>query len=229
MSARPSPSRDDRARAEALCPDVSRETWDRLAVYVDLLARWQKTLNLVAPRTLDEVWTRHIADSLQLLALAPGARRWADLGSGAGLPGVPLAIALAGTSGAAVELVESDQRKAAFLREAVRVTAAPARVHPMRIERWAAAWEEPVDAVTARALAPLERLIPLAFPLLARGAVGIFPKGRNVAEELTAAARSWHITHELTPSATDSAARIVVVSAVAPSGAAAPDRGGPRS
>jgi len=220
---------EDLERAKALCPAVSRETWQRIGTYVDLLAQWQKTLNLVSTRTLDEVWTRHVADSLQLLALAPGALRWADLGAGAGLPGLPLALALADVPGAMVDLVESDQRKAAFLREVVRLTGAPARIHPVRIERWAKAWDEPVEVVTARALAPLDRLIPLALPLLQAGALGLFPKGRSVAQELTDAARSWHITHTLVPSATDSAARIVVVTAAAPRGPAASDRGGPPS
>jgi 16S rRNA (guanine527-N7)-methyltransferase len=205
------------ARAQALCPGVSRETWERLAVYVDLLRQRQATLNLVAPSTLPAIWTRHVADSLQLLALAPGARRWVDLGSGAGFPGMAIAIALGETAdGAAVELVEGNRHKAEFLAAVIRETAAPARVHAERIERWAATWSEPVDVVTARALAPLERLIPLAAPLLKDGVVAIFPKGRSAADELTAASRSWHSRHRLVPSATDSAARIVVLSEIRP-------------
>ncbi|HVV94328.1 MAG TPA: 16S rRNA (guanine(527)-N(7))-methyltransferase RsmG [Hyphomicrobiales bacterium] len=209
-------TRDDFAEAEAACPAVSRETWERLRIHVDLLHRWQPTLNLVAPSTLSHVWTRHVADSLQLLPLAPEAGRWADLGSGGGFPGLVIAIALAGRDGAMIELVESDRRKAAFLAAAVRETAAPARVHAERIEAWAAHWSEPVKVVTARALAPLERLIPLALPLLGRGAVGLFPKGKSAAEELTAASRGWHSSHRIVPSATDSAAGIVVLSDVRP-------------
>jgi 16S rRNA (guanine527-N7)-methyltransferase len=206
----------DLAGAQALCPAVSRETWERLRTYVDLLRRWQATLNLVAPSTLPRIWTRHVADSLQLLPLAPEARRWADLGSGGGFPGLPLAIALAERPRAMVELVESDRRKAAFLAAAIRETGAPARIHAERIEAWAAHWSEPVEVVTARALAPLERMIPLALPLLGRGAIALFPKGKRAAEELTAAARDWHSRHHIVPSATDSDAGIVVLAEVRP-------------
>jgi 16S rRNA (guanine527-N7)-methyltransferase len=118
----------DRSRAFALTP-VSRETSERLDRFVDLLLRWQRTSNLIAPSTVSRLWTRHIADSLQLIELAPQARIWIDLGSGAGFPGMVLAIALTGTPGAMVHLIESNTKKAAFLREAQRVTGAPARVH----------------------------------------------------------------------------------------------------
>ena len=118
----------DKIAALALTP-VSRETEARLDRYVDLLVEWQAKTNLVAPSTLPNLWTRHIADSLQLLSLAPSAKIWADLGSGGGFPGVVLACALAETPGANVHLVERNAKKAAFLREAVRVTAAPGTVH----------------------------------------------------------------------------------------------------
>lgn len=206
----------DLADAQALCPSVSRETWDRLRIHVDLLRRWQATLNLVAPSTLPHLWTRHVADSLQLLPLAPEARRWADLGSGGGFPGLVVAIALAERPGAMIELVESDRRKAAFLATAIRETAAPARIHVERIEAWTGHWSEPVEVVTARALAPLERLIPLALPLLARGTRGLFLKGKSAAEELTTASRDWHCSSRIVPSVTDSAAGIVVLSDVRP-------------
>ena len=111
----------DRARALALTP-VSRETSERLDRFVELLLRWQRTTNLIAPSTLSRLWTRHIADSLQLLELAPQARVWVDLGSGAGFPGLVIAVALTGKPGAAIHLVESNAKKAAFLREAQRVT-----------------------------------------------------------------------------------------------------------
>src|ERR1700685_1362074 len=118
----------DRSRALALTP-VSRETLDRLDRFVAILLEWQQRMNLIAPSTEPILWTRHIADSLQLLALAPNARRWADLGSGAGFPGLVLACALADTPGAEVHLVESKIKKATFLREAAQVTGAPAIVH----------------------------------------------------------------------------------------------------
>ena len=118
--------------ALALTP-VSRQIEARLDAYVDLLVRWQTKTNLVASSTLPELWTRHIADSLQLLTLAPNAKRWADFGSGGGFPGVVLACALAGVEGARVDLIERNAKKAAFLREAVRVTASPGIIHLMDI------------------------------------------------------------------------------------------------
>ena len=122
----------DRNRALALTP-VSRETLDRLDRFVAELLSWQERVNLVAPSTIPILWTRHIADSLQLLPLAPKARTWADLGTGGGFPGLVLACALADTPGITVHLVESNTKKAAFLREATRVTAVPAIIHAVRI------------------------------------------------------------------------------------------------
>lgn len=172
------------------------DTLDRLAIYVDLLRRWQGAKNLVAPGTLDAVWSRHIADSAQALAAAPGCRRWADLGSGAGFPGLVIAILLAGTADAAVHLVESNGRKAAFLRTVARETGAPAVVHAARVEVAASALRGKVDAVCARAFAPLPRLLAHAEPILSwrendEGAVGIFHKGQDFAAEVTAATQSW--------------------------------------
>ena len=138
-------------------------------------------MNLIASSTIPIVWTRHIADSLQLLALAPKARIWADLGSGAGFPGLVLACALAEGEGARVHLVESNGKKAAFLREAVRVTGAPAQVHAVRVGDFVENSPEPIDVVTARALAPLPEFLAMAYPLLKRGSVGLFPKGQDVA------------------------------------------------
>src|SRR5919202_3217305 len=109
--------------------DVSRETLDALSLYADLLRRWQRTTQLVAPSTLPQLWSRHMADSAQLLRLAPGARRWADLGSGGGFPGLVLAVCLTGTEGALVHLVESNARKCAFRHAVIRATGALARVH----------------------------------------------------------------------------------------------------
>jgi len=175
-----------------------------------LIAR-QKTLNLVASSTLPQLWTRHIADSLQLLALAPAARTWIDLGAGAGFPGLVIACALAETPGAEIHLVESTQKKASFLRDVARALLLPAIVHAERIEDFAARNARPFDVVTARALAPLDKLLAYAIPLLKTGAVGLFPKGQDVAGELTQASKSWSIEAELIPSKTDPRGRIVLV------------------
>ena len=148
---------------------VSRETSERLQAYVALLRKWQPAQNLVSPHTLGEIWTRHIADSAQLVAMFPTARRWVDIGSGAGLPGIVSAILLAGVPGAQVACVESNQRKCAFLRTVIRETAIPAVVYEGRIESVLKQWQDPVDLVSARALASLPALLDLAAPLLARG------------------------------------------------------------
>jgi len=200
----------DRARALELL-SVSRETADRLDRFVALLLDWQSRINLIAASTLPVLWTRHIADSLQLLALAPEARRWADLGSGAGFPGLVIACALAGSLPAEVHLVESNKKKAAFLREAVRVTGAAAIVHAQRSDYFIKSFDQPLDVVTARALAPLPELLKIAYPLLKRGAKGLFPKGQDVDGELTEAAKCWTIQASLVPSRTDPRSRVVVI------------------
>jgi 16S rRNA (guanine527-N7)-methyltransferase len=202
---------EDRARAIALNPIVSRETWARLDTFVALLLDRQKVMNLVGPSAIRNLWTRHVADSLQLLALAPGARTWIDLGSGAGFPGLVLACALADTSEAEVHLVESTQKKAAFLRETAQALGIPAIVHAQRIEDFVRSKPRAFDVVTARALAPLDRLLGYAIPLLKRGTVGLFPKGQDVEAELTAASKSWKIDAELLPSKTDPHGRILLI------------------
>jgi 16S rRNA (guanine527-N7)-methyltransferase len=205
----------DRARALSLT-HVSRETSERLDRFVALLLTWQQTTNLIAPSTIPHLWTRHIADSLQLLELAPDARIWIDLGSGGGFPGLVIACALGDKPGAAIHLVESNAKKAAFLREAQRLIGAPAIVHAERIEDFAGSFSSPANVVTARALAPLNSLLELAFPLLARGrAIGLFPKGQNAEEELGEARRNWNIKVNLVPSRTDPGGRIVVVQTLA--------------
>jgi 16S rRNA (guanine527-N7)-methyltransferase len=204
----------DRARALALTP-VSRETSERLDTFVELLLSWQRTTNLIAGSTIPHLWTRHIADSLQLLDLAPDARAWVDLGSGAGFPGLMIAIALAERPGTIVHLIDSNKKKAAFLSEAQRVTGAPAAVHVARIEDFAAGFAAPLDAVTARAVAPLKLLLQQSFPLLGKsGAMGLFLKGQNAELELKearAAKTPWKMNATLVPSRTDPAARIVVI------------------
>jgi 16S rRNA (guanine527-N7)-methyltransferase len=205
----------DRERALALTP-VSRETIARLDRFVELLVAWQQHTNLIARLTMPTLWTRHVADSLQLVGLAPDARIWADLGTGGGFPGLVVACAVAETEGAHVHLVESIGKKATFLREAVRVTGAPATVHAMRIEDFVDKHPESLDVVMARALAPLPELLRIAYPLLKTGALGLFPKGQDVAVELTEAAKCWKIRSSLIQSRTDSKGQIVSVRGLEP-------------
>lgn len=200
----------DRTAALKLVP-VSRETEARLAIFVDLLARWRKVTNLIAAATFDDVWLRHIADSAQILALAPQARRWIDLGSGAGFPGMVLAIQLADEPGALVHLIESDQRKCAFLREVVRATGAAARIHAVRVESVAPDDLMPVDAVTARAFAPLPILLDFAKLWLTRGAIGVFPRGKTTEAQLRAYLDSNDFRFETAPSKIDARAAILIV------------------
>jgi 16S rRNA (guanine527-N7)-methyltransferase len=204
---------EDRARALAIQP-VSRETGRRLDCFVALLLKWQGVGNLIAASSVRHLWTRHVADSLQLLALAPDARTWLDLGSGAGFPGMVLACALADVAGARVHLVESNARKAAFLREAARASGAAARIHHGRAEELLATWQDPVDVVTARALAPLPKLLALIAPMVKRGAKALLPKGRDVEAELTEAAKYWNIQAAIVPSRTDSQGRILEIRAL---------------
>jgi 16S rRNA (guanine527-N7)-methyltransferase len=194
--------------------NVSRETLARLQVLADELGRWQAIKNLVGPATLQEVWSRHIADSLQLLSLAPNAKLWLDLGSGAGFPGLVLAIAGA-ERGLAVHLVESNDRKCAFLRHVARLTGAQATVHARRLEQVVPGFAGRADVVSARALAALDQLIAWTEPLLTNGTVGLFPKGRDVASELTQARKSWTFEADILPSRTDSEARILRITSLA--------------
>ena len=203
----------DRARALALTP-VSRETAARLDRFVELLLEWQQRINLIAPSTEPILWTRHIADSLQLVALAPEARIWVDLGSGGGFPGLVIACALAETLGARVHLVESIQKKAHFLSEAARTIAAPVEVHAERISDFVKHAPGHIDVVTARALAPLNELLEQAYPLLKTGAQGLFLKGQDVDAELTEASKCWTIQADLVPSRTNPRSRIVLVNRV---------------
>jgi 16S rRNA (guanine527-N7)-methyltransferase len=191
----------DKAAALALTP-VSRETEARLDRYVDLLVEWQAKTNLVAPSTLPNLWTRHISDSLQLLSLAPSAKTWVDLGSGGGFPGVVLACALAETPGANIHLIERNAKKAAFLREAIRVTSSSGTVHLADIGDSVDRIAGPIDCVTARALAPLHQLIGFAEPLVGKGAKAMFLKGQDVEAELTEATKYWTIEPRLHSSRT---------------------------
>ena len=187
---------------------VSRETARRLEAHLKLLREWSSRMNLVGPGELDDYWRRHALDSAQLLNHATEALRWADLGSGAGFPGIVLGCLLAGRDGAEVALVEANQRKAAFLREAIRATGAAAKVIAERVEDVTA---DDRQVVTARAFAPLSRIIEHAKPWLDRGAVGLFLKGEDVEAELAEARKVWALDVSILPSLSDLRGRIVRV------------------
>lgn len=188
---------------------VSRETLDRLAKYVELLTSWTRRINLIGRDTVGDVWRRHILDSAQLFPLIPPkARSLVDLGSGAGLPGLVLSI----MGVPEVHLIESDGRKAVFLREAVRVTGAPAIIHAQRIDRVSGLV---ADVVTARALAPLPELLAISERFLGPHSVCLFLKGRMVDEELTDVAKSWHTKLDRQPSLTDPSGCILRLEAIA--------------
>jgi 16S rRNA (guanine527-N7)-methyltransferase len=201
---------DDRSAALRLVP-VSRETLERLDLYVALLAKWRKTVNLVSESTFAEVWTRHVADSAQLLALAPKAKIWVDMGSGAGFPGLIIAMQLVNAANARVHLVESDQRKCAFLREVARQTAAPAEIHNMRLENAVEKIPLPVDAVTARALSPLPRLVDFAKVWLESGATGVFPRGKTAGAAADLLSIDQNFDVEFSRSRIDASSEIAVV------------------
>jgi 16S rRNA (guanine527-N7)-methyltransferase len=201
---------ENRAQALALTP-VSRETAAKLQVFVDKLLHVSQHINLVARSTMPNIWLRHVADSLQLLPLAPDAKCWVDLGSGAGFPGIVIACALADRPGAQIHLVESIGKKAAFLRDAVHELQLPAVVHAVRIEDFVKNFSDRADVVCARALAPLDDLLALAHPLMKTGAQGLFHKGQDVEGELTRASKYWKIDADQVPSKTSPEGRIVVV------------------
>ncbi len=210
---KPQPLTAEAFRAAA---NVSRETLERLERYAALLEKWNRAINLVARGSLVDLWRRHMLDSAQLWPLLPAVRgrprRILDLGSGAGFPGLVLAIMGVPERDAEVHLVESDEKKAAFLREAARIAEAPVTLHVQRIESLA---PFPVDAVTARACAPLPRLLDYAAPFLenyrpgAAAPLGLFLKGRDIDRELTKVPEKWKMRVDLISSRTDPAARIV--------------------
>lgn len=194
---------------------VSRETRARLDVIVAQLMKWQPRINLVAPSTLHQVESRHLGDSLQLLAIAPDARRWVDLGSGGGFPGLVVAAALADYSGASMVLIESNAKKCAFLRETSRIAGLPVTVMCERIEQAVPRLSGRFDVVSARALASLTDLLAYAEPLIAQGTVGLFPKGQDVDDEVRHALQAWNFRHDLIQSQTEVGARVVKVTSVA--------------
>ncbi len=178
-----------------------------LAAYLALLSEWNEKMNLVGPSALAEFWSRHAWDSAQLLQIAPDAEVWADLGTGAGFPGLVLAILLKGREGARVHLIEGTTKRCRFLEEVVTTLDLPASVHNARAEDL----KMVVDIVTARACAPLVRLLRYARPYLNSGATGLFLKGRDVVSEIADAKKAWSFEHSLRPSLSDPSGQIVVI------------------
>jgi 16S rRNA (guanine527-N7)-methyltransferase len=232
---RNTPVSGDRDRDEALrLVPVSRETEARFDALVTEVLRWQTVLNLVGPKTLATIWTRHVADSAQLFGLVPafaqaltstqvpalgsvqGVKRWIDLGSGAGFPGLVIAAMAADDPAAEIHLVESHARKAAFLRETARRLSLPVIVHADRIEKIVPGLQQSFDVVSARALASLPQLLDFSSELLKKGAIGLFPKGRDVQAELTDASRSWSVDVRAIPSVVDSASCVLLVRSATP-------------
>lgn len=219
MPREPHPA-DDISAVRALLP-VSDTVAARLTRYAELLVQWQKAKNLVAPSTLPELWRRHIADSAQIVPLLGEARRIVDLGSGAGFPGLVIAAFLAdhiGDGGVRpeVHLIEANGRKAQFLRTVARECGLPAIIHAERIEAAIGTISGPVDAVTARALAPLGDLLTLAQPLMAAGTVAVFHKGRDFAHEKQIADADWTLDLVEVESRTDPDAVLVRIRTAAP-------------
>lgn len=190
---------------------VSRETFERLVAFEALFLKWNRSINLAAPSTLDDVWRRHILDSAQLGRIEAKATRWVDLGSGGGFPGLVLAFLLAERDGGAIDLVESNRKKASFLQAVVGQFGLPARIVARRIEEAPALVSAP-QVVTARALAPLSVLLDLAAPWLSAGARGLFHKGRDYRAELQESAHRWSFDLVEHPSITDPHGVILEVS-----------------
>ena len=190
--------------------NVDADLEARLRVFEEILLKWQPKMNLVAPSTLKSIRTRHIEDSLQVSDVAPEAVSWIDLGSGGGFPGIVTALRLRGEAGAMVHLVESDHRKCAFLREVSRETQAPVDVHWGRIEDVLPTLPV-VDAISARALASLAKLVEMTVERLENGALGVFLKGQDVAAELTEMPMYSSLSIRLVASRTDPLGRIVLL------------------
>ena len=191
---------------------VSHETVERLTAYEALLRQWQRVVNLVAPSTLDEIWPRHFADCAQLTTLAPNALKWLDLGSGAGFPGLVIAIMMANHQNRSVHLVESNNRKCAFLSEVARRTAIAVTIHEERIEDVARGEQVTgVDVVTARALAPLDRLLGLTEGFFSDDTIGLFLKGREAEREMEEARGRAGFSFRAIPGRVHAEGRIIEV------------------
>jgi 16S rRNA (guanine527-N7)-methyltransferase len=201
--------REDRQRCLKLVP-VSRETEDRFDIFVKLLAHWLTKSNLIAGAALASVWTRHIADCAQIGLICPRISRWLDIGSGAGFPGMVLAIQLADIPGAEVHCVDIDPRRCAFLREVARATCSPAIVHSARVQALHRS-SLTIDGVTARAIAPLCEILEMAHVWLKAGAVGVFPRGQSAAVQLKELQTQSNYVIEIVPSVVDSGAALLRV------------------
>ncbi|WP_299749669.1 16S rRNA (guanine(527)-N(7))-methyltransferase RsmG [uncultured Boseongicola sp.] len=190
--------------------NVSRETIEKLEIYASLLRKWNKTINLVSPGTLDTLWVRHFADSAQLLSLAPqNMKKWADLGSGAGFPGAVIAVLTESSHpDLTVTLIESDQRKATFLRAVARETQTSFTVLAERCESVA---RLEADVISARALAPLDVLLGYVSRHIARTGTALLSKGASAASEVELAGKTWSFTCESIPSMTDTDAAILKI------------------
>lgn len=189
---------------------VSRETMDRLVAYEALLLKWQKSINLVSSATLTHLWARHMWDSAQLVALAPEtALRWLDIGSGAGFPGLVVAAMLRERVGFRMDLIESDQRKGIFMREAARLMDIPAVVHSVRVEDWMPEEGALPDIISARALAPLGQILRWTSPFWGKTTIGLFPKGQTGKEELTQTRKDWIFEAEAIASQSDSSGTVL--------------------
>lgn len=191
------------AESFSAAASVSRETMDRLRVYEELLLKWQKSINLISSGTLTDLWSRHMWDSAQLASLAPAqAKNWLDVGSGAGFPGLVVAALLRERPGFQMELVESDQRKSIFLREAARLMGLPVLVHSCRIESLPEK-EVPSDVISARALASLDQILAWTSPFWGKATIGLFPKGKSARDELTESRKNWIFEAEAVASLSD--------------------------
>ena len=211
--ANPAKTDDDLDAVRAILPlDAAMER--RLVAYVGLVRKWQPVKNLVAPSTLPDIWRRHVADGAQAFAALPNARRWLDIGSGAGFPGLVTAILLADVEGGSVTLVESNGRKAAFLQAVARELSLPAKIVSDRIESLPERLspnENRFDAVSARALASFDRLLEYAEPWLCAGATGVFHKGQDFATEHRQASLSWSFDLVERKSRIEADSRIILV------------------
>ncbi len=199
---------------------VSRETQKKLTDYHDLLIKWQSRINLISPNTIGEIWQRHIADSMQSVVHMDGARRVIDLGSGAGFPGLIMAIDLAERGGGKIDLIESNGKKCAFLNAAIRELdlksgALDIQVHNGRIEEILPKLDQP-DLISARALGSLNDLLTLTHPKLEFGAFGLFPKGKGHDQEIKEAEKNWHFSVDSHPSRLEDGSVVLKISGVHP-------------